>query len=72
MIRAKQAVSRLPDLAVSWERGREPAYVAALAAARKEYFAMALDLDKSLSPQQRSRGQKKLHGYAEDFRHLAR
>ena len=72
MIRAKQAVARLPDLAVSWERGRDPAYVAALAASRKEYFAMALDLDKSLSPQQRSRGQKKLHGYADDFRQLSR
>jgi hypothetical protein len=33
---------------------------------------MALDIDKSLSPQQRARGQKKLRGYAEDFRKLAR
>lgn len=72
MIRARQARARLPDLAASWERGREPAYAAALEASRKEYFAMALDLDKSLSARQRERAQRKLRGYADDFRHLAR
>ena len=72
LMRSHQARERLPDLAVNWQRGREPAYAAALEEARKEYLAMALDVDKSLSPQQRSRGQKKLRGYAEDFRKLAR
>jgi hypothetical protein len=33
---------------------------------------MALDIDKSLSPKQRERGQRKLRGYAEDFRKLAK
>ena len=33
---------------------------------------MALDIDKSLSPQQRSRALHKLRGYAEDFRKLSR
>ncbi|HWI38646.1 MAG TPA: hypothetical protein VNU64_19500, partial [Burkholderiales bacterium] len=72
MIRARQCRERLPEAAVNWQSGRDPAYAAALEATRKEYFAMALDIDKSLSPQQRARGQKKLRGYAEDFRKLAR
>lgn len=72
MIRARQARQRLPDFAASWDRGRDPAYAAAIQTARREYFAMALDLDKSLSPRQRSLGQKKLHGYAEEFRKLVR
>ena len=71
MIRARQARQRLPDFAANWDRGREAAYAAALQEARREYFAMALDLDKSLTPRQRSLGQKKLRGYAEDFRRLA-
>jgi hypothetical protein len=72
MIRAHQCRERLPDAAANWQRGRDPAYVAALEAARKEYFAMALDLDRSLSPRQRERGQRRLRGYAEDFRKLSR
>jgi len=72
IIRARQARQRLPDFAANWDRGRDPAYVAAIQAARREYFAMALDLDKSLSPRQRGLGQKKLRGYAEDFRRLSR
>lgn len=72
MIRAKQARQRLPEFVATWDRGRDPAYAAAIAAARREYYAMALDIDKSLSPRQRSLGQKKLRGYAEDFRKLTR
>jgi len=72
MIRAREARERLPELAVSWERGRDPEYVKAIEASRREYFAMALDLDKSLSPRQRERAEKKLRGYAEDFRYLQR
>ena len=43
----------------------------AVEAARKEYFAMALDLDRSLSAQQRARAAGELRRYAEDFRALA-
>ena len=71
MMRARQCRERLPDAAANWQRGRDPAYVAALDLARKEYFAMALDIDRSLTLQQRNRGLKKLRGYAEDFRKLA-
>jgi hypothetical protein len=71
IIRAREAKARLPEFAASWDRGREPAYVAALEAARKEYFAMALDLDRTLTPRQRERATKQLQRYAEDFRALS-
>lgn len=72
IVRAHEARQRLPDFAASWDRGREPAYVAALEAARKEYFAMALDIDRSLSAQQRARAAGELRRYADEFRSLAR
>jgi hypothetical protein len=72
VLRAKEAKNRLPELAANWDRGRDPAYVAALEASRKEYFAMALDLDRSLSGQQRARALHELRRYADDFRTLSR
>jgi len=72
ILRAKEAKKRLPDWAANYDRGREPAYVAALEAARKEYFAMALDIDRSLTAQQRTRALGELHRYTDDFRTLAR
>ena len=71
MVRAREARKRLPDFAANWDRGRDPAYVAALEAARKEYFAMALDIDRSLSAQQRTRALGELHRYADDFQTLS-
>jgi hypothetical protein len=72
IVRAREARKRLPELAVNWDRGRDPAYLAALEAARKEYFAMALDIDRSLTAQQRARAAGELRRYADDFRTLAR
>ena len=71
MVRAKEAKKRLPDLAANYDRGRDPAYVAALEASRKEYVAMALDIDRSLSEHQRARAAGELRRYADDFRTLA-
>ena len=71
ILRAKEAKKRLPDWAANYDRGREPAYVAALEAARREYFAMALDIDRSLTPEQRSRVTGELSRYADEFRSLA-
>jgi hypothetical protein len=71
-LRAHEAKKRLPELAATWERGRDPAYVAALEASRREYVAMALDLERSLSAEQRARAAERLAGYAEDFRALSR
>jgi hypothetical protein len=72
MLRAREAKLGLPDFAANWDRGRDPAYIAVLETSRKEYFAMALDIDRSLSAQQRARALGELRRYAEDFRTLAR
>jgi hypothetical protein len=71
MIRARQAQKQLPALAASWPSGREPAYARASEAARQEYYALLLDLDRSMTPQQRARAQHNLRRYAEDFAVLA-
>lgn len=71
MVRAREATRRLPDLAVHLERGRSPAYVAAVDANRKEYAALVLDMDRMLSPEQRSRAAARLRAYADDFTALA-
>src|SRR5436853_3969259 len=72
IVRAREARKRLPEFAANWDRGRDEAYLAALEASRKEFSAMLLDLEKSLSPQQRTRAAGELHRYAEDFRTLSR
>ena len=72
IVRAREARKRLPDFAANYDRAREPAYLAALEAARKEYFAMALDIDRSLSNPQRARATGELRRYADDFGTLAR
>lgn len=72
MVRAREARRRLPDAAAHWDRGREPAYVAAYESSRGEYFAMLLDIDRSLSAKQRRRAVRALQRWAHDFRTLAR
>jgi hypothetical protein len=71
IIRARQAQARLPEHMAGWERGREPAFVAALHTWRDQYFALLMDIDRSLSPEQRSRALTHLRRYAEDFDRLA-
>ena len=71
MLRAKQATKRLPDFAANFDRGREPAYAAAVEAARKEYGAMILDIDRSLTREQRARAAHDLARYAQEFHALA-
>jgi hypothetical protein len=71
IIRAREAQERLPERIANWERGREPAFVAALEAWREQYFAMLVDLDRSLTPEQRTRAMGHLRRYAEDFEALA-
>ena len=72
MLRAREAKKRLPEFAAHWDRGREPAYIAAIDAARREYSAMLLDLEKSLTREQRERAGRELRRYAEEFRILSR
>jgi hypothetical protein len=75
LLRSPEARERLdadlPELAEHWERGRDPAYAAALAASRRELFAMLVDLDGSLEPQQRARAVSELRRYAAEFGRLA-
>jgi hypothetical protein len=72
MARKHEAQKRLPDLAANWDRGRDPAHVAASNAFRNEYFNLLLELDKTLTQEQRARAQGNFRRYAEDFTVLAR
>jgi hypothetical protein len=72
MIRKREAQKRLPDWLANWERGRDPAYLAASERFRQEYHALLLELDKTLTAEQREHAQANFRRYAEDFRILAR
>lgn len=72
MARKREAQKRLPERAANWERGRDPAHLAASEVFRKEYFALMLDIDRSLTAEQRARAVANLRRYAEDFNVLAR
>ena len=72
LVRARKAQERLPDAAAHWDAGREQAYATAYEASRREYFAMLLDIDGSLTPEQRSRAVRTVKRWADDFRALAR
>ena len=72
MIRRREAQKRLPDWIANWERGRDPAHLAASERFRQEYGALLLELDKTLTPEQRGRAEANFRRYAEDFRVLAR
>jgi hypothetical protein len=71
IVRARQAQARLRDAAANYQAGRDPAYDAASNAFRKEYFAMLMDVDRTLSAEQRARLLSRLRGFAEDFSALA-
>jgi hypothetical protein len=71
ILRAKEIKKRLPEFVANWDRGREPAYAAAIEAARKEFGAMVLDIDRSLTREQRARAAHDLARYAQEFRGLA-
>ena len=71
MVRAREARNRLADFVQNWQRGREPAFAEANAAWWREVFAMALDIDGTLTPEQRARAATQLRRYAQDLRALA-
>ena len=72
MVRAREAQKRLPERAANFDHGRDPAYAAASEAARREYYALLLDLDRMLSSEQRARAVANFRRYADDFTILAR
>jgi hypothetical protein len=71
ILHAHEAAKRLPERVAHWEQGREPAYTAALDVWREQYFALLIDLDRTLTHEQRARAAVQLRRYAEDFEALA-
>ena len=71
VVRAHEAQKRLPELAANWDRGRDAEYRTANAALLQEYYAMVLDIDRMLSPQQRAKAVARMRAFAEDFSALA-
>ena len=71
IVRAREASAQLPERLANWEKGREPAYAAALDAWREQYFAMLLDVDRMLTPEQRARALGHMRRYADDFEALS-
>jgi uncharacterized protein DUF6279 len=71
MVRKHEARKRLPDLAAQWQQGRDPAYVAANEAWRQEFYALLLDIDRTLTSAQRERAMANFRRYAQDFTVLA-
>jgi hypothetical protein len=72
MLRAREAKQRLVPWAEAWDGGRDPAYAAASRATAAEYFDLLLDLDRTLSAEQRAHVTRRLKRYASLFETLAR
>jgi len=71
IIRAREAQKRLPAYVENWDRGRDPAMLAANKAWRAELDKLLLDLDKTLTAEQRAKAVARLRGFSEDFSALA-
>ena len=71
MVRAHEAQKRLPAFVHDWDQGRDPALVAANKIMRAEIEKMLIDIDHSLSAEQRARAVTRLRGFSEDFAALA-
>jgi hypothetical protein len=67
MVRQREAAKRLPDLAANLMQGRDPAFVELNEAWRKEFYALLIDMDRSLTPAQRAKAVANFRRYAEDF-----
>jgi len=72
MLRAREATRRLTAWAQDWEAGREPAYIAASQATRAEYVKLLLDLDRTLSAEQREHVANRLKRFAGLFESLSK
>jgi hypothetical protein len=58
--------------AEAWDRDREPAYAEASHATHAEYVDLLLDLDRTLSAEQREHAARRLKRYASVFESLIR
>jgi hypothetical protein len=72
MLRARDAKKQLAPWLERWESDREPAYAQSAAATRDEYMQLLLDLDKTLSAEQRAHAVARMRRYGELFNSLAR
>ena len=72
MLRAREARRRLAPWVQDWEAGREPAYVEASQATRAEYMKLLLDLDRTLSAEQREHLATRLKRFGALFESLSR
>jgi hypothetical protein len=72
IVRAREAKARFADWAVHWDRGREPEHAAAVRVQRMEYFAMLVELNRTLTPGQRQAAEMRLRELATDFERLLR
>ena len=71
VLKAKEARKRLVPWAVAWDQNREPAFETMRTANLQEFYRMLLDLDKTLTTEQRVRAVKRLRGFAGDFTALS-
>jgi hypothetical protein len=71
MVRKREAQKRLPEAAAHWQAGRDPAFVELNRAWQREFFALLIDIDRSLTPAQRARAVANFRRYAEDFAALS-
>jgi hypothetical protein len=72
MLRAREAKQRLPAWAQNWDAGRAPEYLQAVNATRAEYMDLVLDLDRTLTAEQREHAAARLKRFAGLFDSLAR
>ena len=72
MLRAREAGRRLARWAQDWDAGREPAYAEASRATRAEYVELLLDLDRTLSMEQREHAARRLQRWGALAGSLAR
>jgi hypothetical protein len=72
MLRAREATRQLAPWLERWESDREPAYAQAALAMSDEYMQLLLDLDKTLSAEQRAHAVTRMRRYGELFDSLAR
>ncbi len=71
MLRAREAGRRLAAWAQDWEARRAPAYLEASRATHAEYMELLLDIERTLSTDQRAHAARRLKRYATLFDSLA-
>lgn len=71
IVRAREATKRFPEWAATWERRREPAFAEAHRANLDALYDMLLELDRSLSSEQRESARLRMREFAADFERLA-